>query len=250
MTTQFADTKVLITGAASGIGRATARAFAREGARLLAVDLPDSQLAEQYQAPEFSTVHIAAMDVAQASSAEQLVQLASEQLGGLDILVNNAGIGNATAAEDTSDEVWQRVLEVNLSAPFRLCRAAIPLLRQSPAGRIINIASVMAQYTDYGLSAYCASKAGVAGLTKTLALELGKDGITSNYIMPGAIHTGMTAQSFADPKIADIWARKSVLRRLGQPEDVAAAILFFASPQAAFVTGEGLEVSGGLNLRT
>src|SRR4029077_2141085 len=125
-----------------------------------------------------------------------------------------------------SDEAWDRIQAVDLRAVFRLTREAIPHLIAAPARRIISTASVMADITDYGLSAYCAAKAGVVGLTRTLALELGKHGVTANAILPGAIRTGMTAQSFADPKIADVWARKSVLRRLGEPIDVARLALF------------------------
>ncbi len=107
----------------------------------------------------------------------------------------------------------------------------------------------MAEMTDYGLAAYCASKAGVAGLTRTLALELGKYAITANYIEPGAIVTGLTRENFADPAIAAVWAKKAALRRLGQPIDIARAALFLASEESAFVTGHGLTVDGGLTLR-
>jgi NAD(P)-dependent dehydrogenase (short-subunit alcohol dehydrogenase family) len=131
-----------------------------------------------------------------------------------------------------------------------MCRRAIPELRNSKAARIINTASVMAEFTDYGLAAYCASKAGVTGLTRSLALELGKEGITANWIEPGAIHTGMTGESFANEEIAAIWAKKSVLRRLGQPEDIARGALWLASDDSAFYTGQGLRVDGGLMLRT
>jgi len=145
---------------------------------------------------------------------------------------------------------WDRVLAVNLTAPFLICQAAIPHLKQSRAGRIINVASVMAEGTDLGLAAYCASKAGVAGLTRTLALELGKFGITANYLLPGAIRTGMTLPLWdARPDVAEIWAKKSPLRRLGEPLDLARGALFLASDDGAFVTGHGLNVDGGMLLR-
>jgi 3-oxoacyl-[acyl-carrier protein] reductase len=147
-------------------------------------------------------------------------------------------------------EDWDRILEVNLRSVFRLCQRAIPHLKKSGAGRIINVASVMAEGTDLGLSAYCASKAGVAGLTRTLALELGKFGITANYLLPGAIYTGMTRPLWDQrPDIAEIWAKKSPLRRLGQPIDLARGALFLASDDGGFVTGHGLNVDGGLMLR-
>jgi 3-oxoacyl-[acyl-carrier protein] reductase len=164
--------------------------------------------------------------------------------------MNNAGTGANQLAEATTRDAWDRVLAVNLTAPFFICQAAIPHLKNSKAGRIINVASVMAEGTDYGLSSYCASKAGVAGFTRTLALELGKFAITANYLLPGAIRTGMTSPLWdARPEVAEIWAKKSALRRLGQPEDLAKAALFLASDDGAFVTGHGLTVDGGLMLR-
>ena len=123
----------------------------------------------------------------------------------------------------------------------------IQSLIQASGGRIINTSSVMANQTDYGLAAYCASKAGVVGLTRTLALELGKHAVTANAVLPGAILTGMTQRGFADPAIAAIWAKKSVLRRLGEPSDVARVALFLASDDAAFVTGQAIAADGGLH---
>ena len=234
----------IVTGAASGIGRASAELLAQEGARVLAVDRPGSDL-------RFETQGVGALeaDVTQDTSPGFIVSSALERFGHLDILFNNAGVGaNALAAEMT-DEAWDGVQAVNLRAVFRLCRAAIPHLIQSPAGRIINTASVMAEGTDYGLAAYCASKAGVVGLTRTLALELGKHGVTANAIMPGAIVTGMTAASFTRAEVAEVWAKKSVLRRLGQPIDIARVALFLASDDAGFVTGQAVAADGGLTLR-
>lgn len=238
----------IVTGAASGIGRATAQLFAREGAHVLAVDLPGKGLADAHKNNE----RIATLEksVADNDAAEAIVDGAAKKLGRLDILMNNAGIASNALAEAMTMEQWNRTLAINLTAPFVLCQRAIPHLRASGAGRIINVASVMAEGTDYGLSAYCASKAGVAGVTRTLALELGKFGITANYLLPGAIKTGMTSPLWeARPDVADIWAKKSALRRLGQPEDLAKAALFLASEDGAFVTGHGLTVDGGLMLR-
>jgi 3-oxoacyl-[acyl-carrier protein] reductase len=159
-------------------------------------------------------------------------------------------VSASVLASEMTDEAWDRIQAVNIRAVFRLCREAAPSLIQSKAGRIINTASVMANQTDYGLSAYCASKAGVVGLTHTLALELGKYAVTANAILPGAIRTGMTKVGFSDPTIAGIWAKKSVLRRLGEPIDVARVALFLASDDAAFVTGQAIAADGGLTLRT
>ncbi|MGB1117762.1 MAG: SDR family NAD(P)-dependent oxidoreductase [Parvibaculales bacterium] len=238
----------IVTGAASGIGAATAQLFATEGAHVLAVDRNEAGLHDNHA--ETARIDCLAMDITHENAPDTIVGEAVTRFGQLDILMNNAGIGTNAPAEDMGPEVWQKTLDVNLTASFRLCQAAIPHLKNAAAGRIINVASVMAQHTDYGLAAYSASKAGVTGYTRTLALELGKFGITANCILPGAIHTGMTAAGFANNEIADVWAKKSPLRRLGQPVDIARGALFLASDDSGFVTGHDLNVDGGMLLRT
>ncbi len=235
----------IVTGAASGIGRASAELFAAEGARVLAVDRPGSDLS-------FADAGIQTLeqDLVADDAPAVILGRAIQAFGGLDILFNNAGVSNSTLTAEMTDEAWDQVQSVNIRAVFRLCREAIPHLVASAHGRIVNTASVMANQTDYGLSAYCASKAGVVGLTRTLALELGKHGVTANAVLPGAILTGMTRRNFADPHIAGVWAKKSVLRRLGEPLDVARVALFLASDDAAFVTGQAIAADGGLTLRT
>lgn len=242
------DRAAIVTGAASGIGRATAQLFAQEGAKVLAVDLPAKGLAAAHDG--IAGIVCLEKSVANADAADAIVGAATARFGRLDIVMNNAGMAANALAEALTDEVWDRTLAVNLTAQMRICRRAIPHLKESPAGRIINVASVMAEGTDYGLAAYCASKAGVAGLTRTLALELGKFGVTANYLEPGAIATGMTSPLWnARPEVAEIWAKKSALRRLGLPIDLARAALFLASDDGGFVTGHGLVVDGGLMLR-
>lgn len=245
MVGRLASRAAIVTGAASGIGEASAALFAAEGARVLAVDLPG-----KFKGGVADSVVPFEIDISGADAPERIVSAAVTQFGQLDILFNNAGISNNALAKDMTDEAFDRVVEVNLRSVFRLSRAAIPHLVKSAAGRIINTASVMAEGTDYGLAAYCAAKAGVAGITRSFALELGKYGITANYLMPGAIRTGMTGPLWdARPEVADIWAKKSVLRRLGEPIDLARAALFLASEDGGFVTGQGLAVDGGLTLR-
>ncbi|MGN6516626.1 MAG: SDR family NAD(P)-dependent oxidoreductase [Rhizomicrobium sp.] len=239
------DRAAIVTGAASGIGKATAHLFAQEGAKVLAVDLPGKNLGADH--PNIGTLEKSVGDM---DAADTIVGEAVKRFGRLDIVMNNAGVASNSRIEELTEEIWQRTLNVNLSAQMRLCQKALPHLKQSPAGRIINVASVMAEGTDYGLAAYCASKAGVAGLTRTLALELGKFGITANYLEPGAIRTGMTSGLWdARPDVAEIWAKKAALRRLGQPIDLARGALFLASDDGGFVTGHGLVVDGGLMLR-
>ena len=238
----------IITGAGSGIGQATAQLFASEGASVLAVDRPQSAILAVHQGVEGVTPF--AMDITDDGAPDAIVSAAVSAFGGLDIIMNNAGTGSNALAEILPIDEWDRVINVNLRATFLLCQRAIPELRARGKGRIINVASVMATRTDYGLAAYCASKAGVAGLTHTLALELGKWGITANYILPGPIYTGMTRQSFDKDFIKQVWEKKTAVRRLGQPIDIARGALFLASDDSDYVTGHGLTIDGGLTLRS
>lgn len=238
------DRAAIVTGAASGIGRASAELFASEGARVLAVDRPGSNL-------EFAdkSIETLACDITGQDAPKTIVGRALHAFGRLDILYNNAGIGAAANVAQMTDEQWDHVQDVDLRSVFRVTREAIPSLVKSPAGRIISTASVMALGTDWGLASYCAAKAGILGLTRTLALELGKEGVTANAVLPGAIQTGMTAAGFANPQAREVWAKKSVLRRLGEPLDVARVALFLASDDAGFVTGQAIAADGGMMLR-
>ncbi len=242
----------IVTGAASGIGAASAALFAEQGAQVLAVDRPGTGLADKHAG--VATIRTLELDITGDEAPKVLVTTAQETLGGIEVLFNNAGVSSNALAEHMTDADWDRTFAVNLRAMFRICREAIPVLRQTAErkgrARIINTASVMAFDTDYGLSAYAASKHGVAGLTKTLALELGKFGITANYVLPGAIYTGMTRGNFDNEEIRKVWEKKAALRRLGQPIDIARAALLLASDHADFVTGHGLVADGGLTLRT
>jgi NAD(P)-dependent dehydrogenase (short-subunit alcohol dehydrogenase family) len=242
----------IITGAASGIGAASAKLFAEEGAQVLAVDRPGSAIDSVHTGEQ--SIAPLACDITDDDAPKRIIGGALERFGGIDILFNNAGVSGRAFAEEMTDEQWDRVMDVNVRAMFRTCREAIPHLRkraeEKGRARIINTASVMAFDTDYGLSAYCASKAGVAGLTHTLALELGKFRITANYILPGAVYSGLTKTNFDNPEIAAIWAKKAALRRLGQPIDLARGALLLACDDSDFITGHGLVVDGGLTLRT
>ena len=234
---RLAGKRALITGAASGIGEAAVRRFREEGAQVFAVD----QAAGEGVVQE---------DITRPGAPEELAAKAKAALGGLDILVNNAGIGTWAKFDDTTDELWDRMFAVNSRAPFQLVRACLPMLKESKAGRIINTGSVMSERTDKGLVAYTASKHAIAGMTRGLALELGPLGITVNFVMPGAIATGMTRASFEDPKVRAIWEKKSPLRRIAEPIEIAHGMLFLASDDASFITGTGLLIDGGLTLRT
>lgn len=236
--------RALVTGGASGIGEAIVRVFAKHGASVLTVDLPESAVESQFDGLAGVTGRV--QDVTDDDAPQKLAELAESELGGLDILVNNAGIGAMANVEDMDDELWDRIMDVNVRAMFRLSRAAIPLLKRSPAGRIINVGSVLSERGPAGLAAYVASKHAVAGLTKSLASEVGEFGITANYIEPGAIMTAMTRERFrTHPEVRDFWIRKSAAGRLGEPLDIARVALFLASDDAGFVSGTGIVADGG-----
>ncbi len=240
------DRAAIVTGAASGIGAASARAFAAEGARVLAVDMAPEGLAV-LAGEGIATL---ALDVSEPDAPERMVQAAMARFARLDVVFANAGVARHALAAETTDAAWDLQLAVNLTAPFRLARAAAPHLAKSPAGRILVTSSVMAEGADYGLAAYSASKAGLLGLVRSLALEWGKHGVTANAILPGAIATGMTQGAWdAAPGAADVWAKKAALRRLGAPEDIARVAAFLAGDDAGFITGQAITVDGGLTLR-
>ena len=242
----------IVTGAASGIGAASAQLFADEGAQVLAVDRPGSAIDTVHSGTR--SISAFGADITGDEAPKRIVAAALERFGALDILFNNAGVSGRAFVEEMTDAEWDRINDVNVRGMFRICREAIPALKlrakEKGRARIVNTASVMAFDTDYGLAAYCASKAGVGGLTRTLALELGKFNITANYICPGAIYTGMTQGNFDKPEIREVWEKKAALRRLGQPIDIARGALLLASDDADFITGHELVVDGGLTLRT
>ena len=243
-TGRLAGRACIITGAASGIGRATAELFASEGARVLAVDRPGTDLSFT------GDIQGLGIDITGDDAPKTIIDTALSAFGKIDVVYNNAGVSGSAPASETTDEMFDRVLAVNLRAAFRITRQAVPHLIASPYGRIIATASIMAKFSDYGLVAYSASKAGVVGMINNFALELGRHGVTANAILPGAIATGMTAASFQDEKIRAVWAKKAALRRLGQPIDMARSVLLLASDEADFITGHGLVADGGLTLRT
>ena len=250
-----AGKRVLVTGAASGMGRATAHLFADEGARVAVNDLHkegvDAVVAEITAAHGPDTAVGLPCDIADAAALEALVDDVVAALGGLDVVINNAGValGNSAFMDlDEFDSNWQRSMDVNVTAQARLIHLARPHLAESGEGRVVNIASTEAIVTTGGMAGYAASKAAVVGLTKSFAVELGRHGITVNCICPGPIRTGMTAGITDADK--ETYARRRVpLRRYGDPEEVAQMTLSMCLPAASFLNGAIVPVDGGMSIR-
>ena len=243
---------VLVTGAASGMGRATAEVFAAEGANVALTDLSGGAV-EAIAAELRAAGHSArgwALDVADHGAIRRVVDEVAGAFGGLDALVNNAGISAFCPIDDEDhyDAVWDRAFSVLLTAHQRLVRAALPHLRRSASPRVVNIASTEALGATSRDSPYSAAKAGVTGLTRALAVELGKEGITVNCICPGPIDTGMTA-NVPDGDKQTYAHRRTALRRYGLPEEVAHMTLSLCLPAASYITGATIPVDGGLMAR-
>jgi 3-oxoacyl-[acyl-carrier protein] reductase len=243
----------IVTGAASGMGRATAHLFADEGAQVAVVDLgADRVQAVVDEITGAGGVALGfAVDVTDVAALDRLVADVTAAFGGIDIVVNNAGVSLvASAFQDEADFIanWDRTVAVNLSAQVNLIRRALPYLKASGGGRVVNIASTEAIVATAGLSAYTASKHGVVGLTKSMAVELGRHGITVNCVLPGPINTGMTSVIPDDAK-ATYANRRVPLRRYGEPEEVAHATLSLVLPASSFINGAELVVDGGMHIR-
>ncbi len=236
----------LVTGASRGIGRAIAAQLAADGATVIATATSPSgaALISDYLAPYGGRGEV--LNVNDAVRIEDLVDDIQKRHGGLNILVNNAGITRDTLAMRMKDEDWNSVIETDLNSIFRLSRAGLRGMIKAKGGRIINITSVVASSGNAGQVNYAAAKAGVAGMTRALARELGSRGITVNCIAPGFIDTDMT-RALNEVQVTAL-KQQIPLGRLGQPEDIAAAVGFLASPAAGYITGVTMHVNGGMYL--
>jgi NAD(P)-dependent dehydrogenase (short-subunit alcohol dehydrogenase family) len=239
----------IITGAGSGIGRATAQLFAREGARLVIGDVADS--VHETAGMIGGDVHAMTVDAGREADVQAMVDAATDRFGGLDIAFANAGIsGGLTGIFDHSVEEWETILRVNLIGPYLIVKHAAPVMIARGKGAILCTASVAGLRSGAGCPAYSASKAGVINLVQTAAQQLSGTGVRVNAICPGLIETGMTERAFdhaRDKGVEDRIGRLNPLRRAGQPAEIAATALFLASDDASYVNGQAIVVDGGLS---
>ena len=238
--TRFAGQAAIVTGAARGIGAATAARLAADGARVLLADLSPEVMATAASLGATGLV----LDMNARGAGEALVQAALAAFGRLDILVNNAGIGSSKPLAESDDDLIDRFIDINLKAVLRVTRAAIPHLAR-PGGRIISLASTFGIAGYPGTTAYAVAKAGVAQMTRQLAGELGPEGILVNAVAPGVIETAMTTGHLGSDYYRKAVLEPTPLRRAGQPAEVAAVIAFLASADAAYVSGQVIAVDGG-----
>jgi 2-hydroxycyclohexanecarboxyl-CoA dehydrogenase len=238
----------LVTGAAGGIGSATCRRLAAEGAAVAATDL-DLERAREVAGQVSGGAYV--LDVTSTDSIREAVDAASSELGPIDILVNNAGYEEFGFFVTTSEDQWDRILAVNLRGVIAVTHAVLPGMHERGYGRIVNISSEAGRVGSHGSSIYSAAKAGVLGFTKTIAREGARYGVTCNAVAPGPIDTPMLME--APEQLGDLgkkvirgMVKSTALRRVGEPDEVAAAIAFLASDDSSYITGQALGVSGGL----
>lgn len=250
---RFREKTVLITGAGSGIGRATALRFAQEGAAVILVGRTAQTLedtAEQF--PHDNTwIHTdnyltITCDISVESQVQEMIQCVMDKFGKIDVLVNNAGIAVQGKVTELSDSDWKQAIDVNLNGTFYVSKAAMPHLIAS-RGCIVNVSSLSGIGGDWNMAAYNAAKAGVSNLTRTLALDHGADGVRVNAVNPSVTKTDMTSAIQGNDKKTAKFLARCPLGRLATPEDIAAAITFLASDDAAMITGVNLPVDGGVN---
>ena len=242
----------LVTGASRGIGRAIALGLAARGFDVAVNDIAHQedalrQVAEEIEASGRRALSLIA-DVSDKQAVDGLVESVFAEFGRIDAVVNNAGILIAGEVEALEEEHWDQVMDVNAKGTFLVVQAVLPIMKRQGGGRIVNIASIGGKHGAPGQAHYSASKAAMMGFTRVLAQEVGPLGITANCVCPGIILTDMGRVNLDDPEIRRAWQDKTAMRRIGDPEDVVGPVAFFASDDSAFVTGQTLNVDGGIVL--
>jgi L-rhamnose 1-dehydrogenase len=241
----------IVTGAARGIGRAIALRFGQEGASVAVVDLRENEGQETVRLIESTggRAMFVRTDVSDQDQVQAMVDTVVKQWGTIHILVNNAGICPFEGFLEMSEALWDQVLDVNLKGYF-LCSQAVAkvMVEQGVKGRIIAVSSISSEYGGSSQAHYCASKAGINLLVKSMAISLGPYGITCNAVLPGTVETDINREALADPAVRDYWSKRAPLGRLGQPEDIAGPVLFFASDDSDWCTGSMLVVDGGTSV--
>ena len=237
------DKKIIVTGASGGIGNSIIKSLHENGAKILASGTKIEKLNELKL--KFNKIKTLKFDISQSEKIEEFIESASNELGGsLDCLINNAGITQDNLAIRMSLDEWKKVIDINLTSSFLLSKFAIKKMLKNKSGKIINITSVVGHTGNLGQANYTASKAGIIAMSKSLAIEYAKKNININCISPGFIKTTMTEK--IDEKFKDIIVSKIPSGRLGEPDDVANAVLFLASNQSNYINGETLHVNGGM----
>jgi NAD(P)-dependent dehydrogenase (short-subunit alcohol dehydrogenase family) len=243
----------VITGAGSGIGLATARRFVAEGARVILVDIQDAEQEEEALRKRGGEAVFFKADVSRASDVEALFRQTIKRFNRLDILVNNAGVELAKMVTETSEEEWDRLMNINLKGVFLCSRAAILLMKRQGGGVIVNVASELGLVGGAEIAAYCASKGGVVQLTKAMALDHAQDNIRVNCVCPGPVETPLLQRIFSSSEGPEKERKETVskvpLGRLGKPEEIANVILFLASDESSFMTGAAVSADGGWSAR-
>ena len=238
----FKNKKILITGATGGIGNALVKKFASLEGSVLATGTKIEKL--EALKKEFSNINILKFDISDHSKIEEFVENVSSQLNGLDVLVNNAGINADNLSLRMKDEEWKKVIEVNLGSTFFLCKYAIKKMLKNKYGRIVNITSVVGHTGNLGQANYAASKAGINGMSKSLAIEYAKKNITINCVSPGFIQSKMTDNIVESIKA--VLTSRIPMAKLGTGEDVSNTVAFLSSDAASYITGETIHVNGGM----
>jgi L-rhamnose 1-dehydrogenase len=248
---RFQDKVTIVTGAARGIGQAIALRFGQEGARVAIVDLREEEgraTVRLIEAAGGQAVFVRT-DVSDRHQVQAMVDAVVKQWGAIHILVNNAGICPFEGFLDMSEDLWDQVLDVNLKGYF-LCSQAVAkvMVKYGVKGRIIAVSSISSEFGGNSQAHYCASKAGINLLVKSMAISLGPYGITCNAVLPGTVVTDINREALADPEVRDYWSKRAPLGRLGQPEDIAGPVVFFADDDSGWCTGSMLVVDGGTSV--